>query len=194
MAHRNQKATSAPIAMIVIVSASLNHDSNSRLLAREAQRVLEREGHAVTLLDLRDFPLPLCDGGTAYGHVNVAAAGEKLRAADGILVATPIYNYDANAAVKNLIELTGEAWENKVVGFLCAAGGMNSYMSILSLANSLMLDFRSVIVPRFVYATGEHFAGEQIRDSEIARRVADLARTTARWAAALKATQAAVAA
>ena len=90
------------------------------------------------------------------------------------------------AAVKNLIELTGDAWENKVVGFLCAAGGMNSYMSVMSLANSLMLDFRSLIVPRFVYATGEAFADDGITDAEVIRRVAELARTTAQLAGALK--------
>jgi NAD(P)H-dependent FMN reductase len=73
-----------------------------------------------------------------------------VNSARAVIIATGIYNYDANAAVKNLVELTGDAWENKVVGFLCAAGGMSSYMSIMSLANSLMLDFRSIIVPRFV--------------------------------------------
>lgn len=167
--------------MILIVSSSLNSDSNSRLLAREAQRVLESEGAPVRWLDLRDFPLPLCDAGPSYTHPNVARVGELLRAADTILVATPIYNYDGTAAIKNLIELTGDAWEDKVVGFLCAAGGMSSYMSIMSLANSLMLDFRSLIVPRFVYATGSAFSGDAIVDPEIQQRVADLARTAARF-------------
>jgi NAD(P)H-dependent FMN reductase len=173
--------------MILIVSSSLNTDSNSRLLAAEARRVLVEDGHPVEWLDLRDYPLPLCDGGSSYGHANVAAVTEKLRAADAIVIATAIYNYDANAAVKNLIELTGSSWENKVVGFLCAAGGMSSYMSIMSLANSLMLDFRSVIVPRFVYALGEAFADGAIVDVKVAQRVAELARTTARLGGALKA-------
>jgi NAD(P)H-dependent FMN reductase len=89
-----------------------------------------------------------------------------------IIVATPIYNYDANAAVKNLLELTGSSWEDKTVGFLCAAGGGSSYMSIMGLANSLMLDFRCLIIPRFVYAHGRDFVdgtptpalGERIRE------------------------------
>lgn len=173
--------------MILIVSSSLSSDSNSRILAQEAERVLQQDGHEVALLDLRDHPLPLCDGGAAYGHPNVARVAAQLRAADSILIATPIYNYDATAALKNLIELTGEAWETKVVGFLCAAGGLSSYMSIMALANSLMLDFRSVIVPRFVYATGEAFVDGRITDPDVARRVSDLARTTARFGGALKA-------
>ncbi|HVU25179.1 MAG TPA: NAD(P)H-dependent oxidoreductase, partial [Opitutus sp.] len=135
---------------ILLVSSSLNPDSKSLVLAREAERVLAAAGHQPTLLDLSALPLPLCDAGPAFDHENVLHADRLVHAADGIIVATPIYNYDANAAVKNLVELTGDAWENKVVGFLCAAGGQSSYMSILAFANSLMLDFRCVIVPRFV--------------------------------------------
>jgi FMN reductase len=173
--------------MILILSSSLNPDSNSRVLGREAQRVLAEDGHEAPLLDLREFPLPFCDGDQSYGHPNVALVRARLDEADAILIATPIYNYDATAAIKNLIELTGEKWENKIVGFLCAAGGMSGYMSIMSLANSLMLDFRSIIVPRFVYATGEAFAGNRIIDAEVVRRVAELARATGRLSSALKA-------
>lgn len=173
--------------MILIVSSSLNADSNSRVLAQATLKVLEAEGQRASVLDLRDYPLPLCDGGPSYGHPNVIKVGELLRAADAIVVATPIYNYDATAAVKNLIELTGDAWENKVVGFLCAAGGMSSFMSIMSLANSLMLDFRSVIVPRFVYATGSAIANGEIVDPNLQQRVVELARFTAKLGTALKA-------
>jgi NAD(P)H-dependent FMN reductase len=173
--------------MILIVSASLNSDSNSRILARETERVLAQEGQATTLIDLRDYPLPLCDGESCYAHPNVERLEKHLRAAHAIIIATPIYNYDSTAAVKNMIELTGDAWENKVVGFLCAAAGMSSYMSIMSLANSLMLDFRSVIVPRFVYATGKAFTEGRVTDPEILRRIADLARATTRLGGALKA-------
>lgn len=174
-------------AMIAILSSSLNSDSNSRLLAHEAQRVLERDGQAVTLLDLREYPLPLCDGEASYADPNVVRLGKILHTAHAIIVATPIYNYDGTAAVKNVIELTGPAWEDKVVGFLCAAAGASSYMSIMSFANSLMLDFRSVIVPRFVYATGGAFADGAIRDPEQVRRVAELAREAARLGTLLRA-------
>lgn len=173
--------------MILVVSSSLRAESHSRVLAKEAQRLLEQDGHAVSLLDLREHPLPLCDGGSCYSHPGVIRIGETLAKASAVLVATPIYNYDASAAVKNLVELTGSGWEDKVVGFLCAAGGQGSYMSIMSLANSLMLDFRSVIVPRFVYATSEAFGGGRIVDPEVSRRVAELSRAAARLAGLAKA-------
>jgi FMN reductase len=172
---------------LLILSASLNSESNSRLLAREAERVLRAGHHEPAFLDLRDLPLPLCDGEKTYGDPNVLRASSLIAAAEGIIVATPIYNYDASAALKNFVELTGSAWQNKVVGFLCAAGGDGSFMSVMGLANSLMLDFRCVIVPRFVYATGGAFAADRITDAQIAGRVAECARATQRLAAAVKA-------
>ncbi len=79
--------------------------------------------------------------------------------------------------MKNLVELTGSAWENKIVGFACAAGGASSYMAIMALANSLMLDFRCVIIPRFVYATGDDFHEGNVPRPALAKRLKELAET-----------------
>lgn len=166
--------------MILLISASLNPVSNSRVLAHEAARVLAAAGVSAEVLDLRDHPLPFCDGGAAYADPHVARVQERIARADAVIIASPIYNFDGNAAVKNLIELTGKAWENKTVGFLCAAAGKASFMAIMALANSLMLDFRCLIVPRFVYATGGDFAGGRLVHEEQIRRVAQLAREIVR--------------
>src|SRR5438445_13275486 len=111
---------------------------------------------------------------------------DAVETADGIIVATPVYNYDVSAAAKNMVELTGKAWEDKVVGFLCAAGGMSSYMSVMAFAASLMLDFRSVIIPRFVYATGRAFEGGELTDNEVGERINELADELVRFTNALR--------
>jgi hypothetical protein len=49
-----------------------------------------------------------------------------------------------------------------------------------------MLDFRCVIVPRFVYATGAAFRDGVLADPEIARRVEQLCAELLRMAAALR--------
>ena len=154
-------------------------------MAEHARQTLESRGVDVAWLDLKELEMPLCDGGAAYAHPNAATAKGLVEAADAVLLATPVYNFDANAAAKNLIELTGRAWTGKVVGFLCAAGGQASYMSIMSLANSLMLDFRCFIVPRFVYALGDAFEGGDDIAEEIAARIDELAAETVRVAGAL---------
>ena len=107
-------------------------------------------------------------------------------AAEGILIASPIYNYSINSPLKNLIELTGRNWQEKVVGFLCAAGGASSYMAIMGIASSLMLDFRCLILPKFVYATGNHFEEDRITDEGVEQRITELARSLVRISTAMR--------
>jgi NAD(P)H-dependent FMN reductase len=167
-------------AEYLIVSASLRSKSRSRALAKYVAECYEAEGVVAKLVDLRDSTLPFCDGETVYSHPEVIALSQAIAAARVVIVATPIYNFDASAALKNLIELTGESWESKVVGFLCAAGGASSYMSVMSLANSLMLDFRCLVIPRFVYVTGEEFCDGDLISADAKERIRDLASASTR--------------
>ena len=161
-------------------------DSRSRLLARRAAQLIEQRREAVEWVDLADRRLPACDGDICYSDPHVQSVAEQIRRARAVLIAAPIYNYDLSATAKNLIELTGKAWLDKVVGFLCAAGGQGSYMSVMGIANSLMLDFRSIIIPRFVYATGSAFDDDRLVDPEVETRIAALVEELIRIATALE--------
>ena len=170
---------------IAVVSCSLNPDSRSARMAARLRAPLEAAGALADWIDLREHPLPLCDGATSYGAPAVGAMAQRLASAQAIVLAAPVYNFDVNAAAKNLIELTGKgAWQDKVVSLVCSAGGRGSYMSAMALANSLMLDFRCVIVPRFVYADDGDFVGAEI-SGVIEKRLEDLARETIRFTQAL---------
>ena len=160
---------------ILLISGSMNPDSRSRLLVQAAEKALQGMGVKTRLIDLKDTPLPLCDGGAAYEDPRVDELSELIKSADAILVGVAVYNYDANAALKNLLELTGSAWEDHVVGFLCAAGGQSSYMSVMGFANSLMLDFRCLILPRFIYAVGSDFSDNAVSNPKIQKRIQQLA-------------------
>ncbi len=140
-------------------------------MGREAFAALQRTKKDSAWLDLSEIELPLCDAHQCYSAPGAQRLLAEIEKADGILVAAPVYNFDVSASAKNMIELTGSAWEDKIVGFLCAAGGMTSYMSVMAYANSLMLDFRCVIVPRFVYATGAAFKDGKLIDKKIAERI-----------------------
>jgi FMN reductase len=174
------------MAKYLVVSTSGNPDSNSRRMGRLAFAHLQKAKADCVWLDISELGLPLCDADKCYTQPSAQKVSKAVEAADGILIATPVYNYDVSAAAKNLVELTGSAWEEKVVGFLCAAGGMNSYMSVMAFANSLMLDFRSVIIPRFVYATGRAFEAEELKDEKVGERIAELAAELIRFTEALR--------
>ena len=170
----------------LVVSTSGNPDSNSRRMGRIAFGCLQKAKVDCEWLDISELGLPLCDADTCYAQPAAQKLSAVIEAADAILVATPVYNYDVSAAAKNMVELTGSAWEDKIVGFLCAAGGMNSYMSVMSFANSLMLDFRCVIIPRFVYATGHAFDGDKLKDEKVAKRIEEVAAELIRFGQALR--------
>lgn len=160
--------------MILVISCSHHPESRSRLLAHAAREELLATSEKVDFLDVRDFELPLCDGHSTYGHPSVEDAMARVQSASGILLSTPIYNYDANAITKSFIEHTGKAWQGKPVGLLCAAGGKGSYMALLPLAGSLMLDFHCHVLPQQVYATSEQFSETGIIDSGINERIKKL--------------------
>jgi len=169
----------------LVISTSLNPGSLSRVLARGVVEHLDALGVQSAFVDLQTLGLPLCDGADAYDHPAVPVLRKQIAEAEGVLLAIPVYNFDCSAAAKNLVELTGAAWTDKVVGFVCAAGGPHSYMAVMGLANRLMLDFRTVIIPRFVYAVEGAFEDGRVIDEEVSARVGELAAMLIRFGRAL---------
>ena len=139
----------------------------------------------VELFDLHNNPLPMCDGDECYDLPEVLDFREKIKNAEGIIMATPVYNFNASSGAKNVVELGGRMLYDKIFGFLCAAGGRNSYMSVMSLANSLMLDFRCYIIPKFVFATKNDFEEGNIVNPEIKSRIEELGSELIRVSSAL---------
>ena len=174
---------------IVIISSSLTKESNSLILAKYAQKYIQKKADIeVQLINLQDHPLPLCCPDDAEMNKNVIGLENVISAADALIFSTPIYNYEVNAALKNLLDLTGKAWNEKVIGMMCSAGGNNSYMAVMGFANSLMLNFRCIIIPRFVYASDDAFneAKNEISSKKIISRIKELCDTTIKLGKAIK--------
>lgn len=174
------------MARFLVVSTSGNPSSRSRKMGARAFAYLQKAQLDCEWVDLAELDLPLCDANACYAHPSARKLDTAVSAAQGIIVAAPVYNYDVSASAKNMIELTGSSWEDKIVGFLCAAGGTTSYMAVMAYANSLMLDFRCVIIPRFVYATGSAFSDNELADQKVIDRIEQVARDLVRFTDALR--------
>ena len=135
--------------------------------------------------DLQNNPLPMCDGDKCYDLPEVIKFRKKVKNAKGIIMAIPIYNFNVSSGAKNIIELGGKMLYGKVFGFMCAAGGKSSYMSVMSFANSLMIDYRCFIIPKFVYALKNDFDGNKVTSPEIKDRINDLGKDLIRISEAL---------
>ena len=106
------------------LAGSLRRASCNRGLLRAA-RELAPGGMAVEILDLRDLPLYNADD-----EANPPAAGRVLRervlAADGLLFATPEYNYSVPGVLKNAIDWGSQpkgrnVWDGKPAAIVGAA-------------------------------------------------------------------------
>ena len=116
----------------LVISTSLREGSRSKIMAKALSDTISD----VEFFDLQTNPLPMCDGDKCYDLPEVIDFREKVKNARGIIMAIPIYNYNVSSGAKNIIELGGKKLYDKVFGFICAAGGKSSYMSIMSFANS----------------------------------------------------------
>ena len=148
-------------------------------------KALSETLNEVEFFDLQENPLPMCDGDKCYDLPDVINFRKKVKNAKGIIMAIPIYNFNVSSGAKNIIELGGKMLYNKVFGFICAAGGKSSYMSVMSFANSLMIDYRCFIIPKFVYALKGDFNEKEITNPEIKERINELAKDLVRISNAL---------
>ncbi|MBX9939459.1 MAG: NAD(P)H-dependent oxidoreductase [Candidatus Obscuribacterales bacterium] len=165
----------------LVISTSLNPNSQSYILALEAVKRLQQYG-TVDFVDLRKLKLPHCDGDKSLSHRNVQRLAARIEKARCVILAVPIYNYDVGSVVKNMVELTGDAWQEKTVGFLSAAGGKSSFMAVGGLALSLIFDFRCLLIPNFVYADRSSFQSGVLVDKRALARMDDLVDSARRLA------------
>lgn len=110
---------------IVGIAGSLRPNSYSwQALQLAAQRV-ETLGAEVELLDLRTLTLPFCNGGDDYdGYPDVERLQETVKAADGLILATPEYHGSVSGVLKNALDLMSfEHLAGKVTGGISVLGG-----------------------------------------------------------------------
>ena len=170
----------------LILSTSLNPNSKSRRIAQVIRQQLEKAGAHTEWLDLQEHDLPFCGQAGTSQQALVLDMRAMVERADAIVLAAPIYNYDVNAAAKNFIELTGRTWTGKVVALAVAAGGQRSGMAPMGIINSLMLDFRCIVLPRYVYASRGDYTEDGEPGEATQERIGELSQELMRVGSALR--------
>ena len=99
-------ATPHPIKLIAF-AASLRRDSFNRRLLSQAVLVARAEGATVDVHDFRDFIFPAYDADVQAAEgipEAVQHLGRLIRNSDGLLLASPEYNYSMPGNLKNTID------------------------------------------------------------------------------------------
>lgn len=149
--------SSAP--RILAFAGSNRAESYNRKLLRVAADAAKNAGAEVTLIELRDFPLPIMDEDLekAHGIPERATALKKLMIEHaGFLIATPEYNSSVPPLLKNAIDwasrpVKGEpalaAFQGKVVALLGASPGAFGGARSLIHLRAILSHVGSIILP-----------------------------------------------
>lgn len=96
---------------VLVISTSLRHNSNSRLLAQQFAQGAREAGHQVELVSLEGKDLHFCNGCMACLNTHRCAIQDdanaivdKMAAADVICFATPVYYYEMSGQMKTLLD------------------------------------------------------------------------------------------
>src|SRR5512146_1538648 len=133
---------------ILAFAGALRRGSYNKKLIRVAAEGARKAGAEVTLIDLKDFVLPIYDG-DLENSAGLPADGRRLKdlflAHDALLISAPEYNSSISAVLKNTIDwisrpVPGEAplncFEGKVAALLSASpgalGGLRGLVTVRS--------------------------------------------------------------
>ncbi|MBQ7607608.1 MAG: flavodoxin family protein [Desulfovibrionaceae bacterium] len=96
---------------VLILSASPRKKSNSDAMAQAFMEGAEKAGHSVEKISLRDKTINFCKGCMAcqktkhcVQHDDAEGIAEKMRTADVICFATPIYYYAVSGQLKTMLD------------------------------------------------------------------------------------------
>ncbi len=96
---------------VLIISTSLRRNSNSETLAAEFARGAETAGHKTEQISLSDKTIGFCRGCLACQKTqkciiadDAPAIAEKVKNADVVVFATPIYYYEMSGQMKTLLD------------------------------------------------------------------------------------------
>ena len=92
---------------LVAIAGALREGSLNKQLLRLAVKLLEKDGVEVDLIDLKKLAMPFYDGDLEASSGLPAGAQElvaRIAAANGLVIASPEYNFSVPAVLKNAID------------------------------------------------------------------------------------------
>lgn len=188
-------------AKILAFAGSTRSNSFNKKLVQTAASFAEAAGATVTIVDLRDYPLPLYDGDLeeAGGLPEQASQlYELFKSHHALLIASPEYNSSVSAVLKNTIDWISrprdgeqplDAFTGKVAGLLSAAPGQLGGLRGLVHLRSILGNIGMVVIPEQVAVGAAHeaFADDgSLVDQKLAGRVASAMKSLVRTASRLK--------
>lgn len=155
---------------ILAFAGSTRRGSYNKMLVKVAAAGARAAGAEVTLIDLRDLPMPLYDGDleeTEGLPPNARKLKDIFLAHDGLLIASPEYNSSISGVLKNAIDwvsrpVVNEAplacFDNKVAAIMSASPGALGGLRGLVTVRSMLSNIKVLVLPGQVAVSRAHEA------------------------------------
>ena len=164
---------------VVVVYGSSRSERQGIKAARFMVRQLEGRGHAVTLVDPIQHPLPLLDRmykeydpGTAPQAMETI--GRALEAADGFVIVSGEYNHGEPAGLKNLLDHYQKEYRYKPSGIVTYSAGPFGGVRALITLRAILAELGASAIPSAfpISRVGNAFDDEgEALDQDYPRRV-----------------------
>lgn len=146
---------------IMAMAGSLRRDSFNKKLVNFAAEAAREAGAEVTVVDLKEYPLPVYDGDIEESSglpENALKLKEIMKDADALLLSCPEYNSSITGVLKNTIdwisrpgpgEKPGEkaAFQNKVAVLFSASPGALGGLRGLDHVRSILSNMGVMVLP-----------------------------------------------
>ncbi|MFD9328579.1 FMN reductase [Streptomyces sp. NPDC060065] len=165
---------------LVVVSAGLSVPSSTRLLAdRLAAATVGETSADVHVVELRDLAVEIAHNFTSgFPGPALASAIDAVRAADGLVVVTPVFSASYSGLFKSFFDVLSVSDQDALAGkpvLIAATGGSARHSLVLEHALRPLFSYlRAVVVPTAVYAASEDWGAEGLA-SRIDRAAGELA-------------------
>jgi NAD(P)H-dependent FMN reductase len=120
-------AMNPSIPHIAIISASVRTGRKSHRVALYFQNFLVKQNMAtVEILDLNTYQFPVFTERLKYlpsPSPDVSDFAQKIKKAEGVIIATPEYNGGYPASIKNVIDLLYDEWFHKPIAITTVSDG-----------------------------------------------------------------------
>jgi len=171
--------------ILAFAGATRTGSWNKKLLAVAVEGAREA-GAEVTVVDLRDYPMPLYDGDMEAAEglpVNARKLRREMQAHRGFLIAAPEYNSSITGVLKNTIDWAsrpdGEEsgainFNGKVVSLLSASPGALGGLRGLVHVRAILGNLGCIVLPEQVAVSRVHEAFDEqgrLRDEKQAEKV-----------------------
>lgn len=164
---------------IAIIAASIRKGRASNRVALFFKKYLEEKNLAsAEILDLQVYQFPLFEERLKYlknPSAGIMDFADRIKKADGVIIATPEYNGGYPASLKNVIDLLYEDWHRKPIAISTASDGSFGGTQVITSLQFTLWKIRAWTVPAMfpVPNVTEKFAEDgQLLDAAMEKRAA----------------------